>query len=78
MRQNLTLIVALGIGILLGACTAQVNPVPTAVPTPTLPAAVFTPQSSVDYCVLCHTDKDALIQTAKPEEKAPSESEGVG
>ncbi len=78
MRQMLKVIIALGLGLLLGACAAPANPVPTAVSTPTLPAVLFTPQSSVDYCVSCHTDKDALIQTAKPEEKAPSESEGVG
>lgn len=78
MQRMLKVIIALGIGMLMGACAAQANPAPTAVPTPTLPAAVYTPQSSVDYCVSCHTDKNALIQTAKPEEKAPSESEGVG
>jgi cytochrome c553 len=78
MRRMLKVIVVLGLGMFLGACAAQANPTPTAVPTPTLPAAVFTPQSSVDYCVSCHTDKDTLVQTAKPEEKAPSESEGVG
>ena len=78
MQRILKIIIALGIGMLMGACAAQANPAPTAVPTPTLPATVYTPQSSVDYCVSCHTDKNALIQTAKPEEKAPSESEGVG
>lgn len=71
-------IFALGVGIFLVACTSQVAPTPTIVPTPTLPEAVFTPQRSVDYCVTCHTDREALIQTAEPEEKAPNESEGVG
>ncbi len=34
--------------------------------------------ASVDYCIKCHTDKDALIANAKPEEEVPEESEGVG
>lgn len=47
------------------------EPTPTAAPTATAAAAV-------NYCVECHTDKDQLIQTAKPEVKVESESEGVG
>lgn len=47
------------------------KPTQTAAPTATAVAAV-------NYCVECHTDKDQLIQTAKPEEEVESESEGVG
>lgn len=31
-----------------------------------------------DHCVDCHTDKELLIETAKPEEVVVSESEGAG
>jgi len=34
--------------------------------------------AKVDYCITCHTDKDALIANAKPEEVVVEESEGVG
>ena len=32
----------------------------------------------VDYCLDCHTDKQRLIDTAKPEEVVISENEGEG
>lgn len=31
-----------------------------------------------DHCLDCHTDKERLIETAKPEEVVVSESEGAG
>ena len=31
-----------------------------------------------DHCLECHTDKERLIETAKPEEVVVSESEGAG
>lgn len=34
--------------------------------------------AEMDYCITCHTDKDALIANAKPEEVVVEESEGVG
>ncbi len=78
MRRVGMLLLVLGVGVFLGACTSQGISAPTPVPTAPLPEAVLTPLSQTDYCVQCHTDKEALIETAKPEEKAPSESEGVG
>ncbi|WP_322506899.1 hypothetical protein [Anaerolinea sp.] len=66
--------------LLLSGCarTAQVAE-PTAQPTPEVPpTAIPTPTPKVDTCLECHTDKDRLIDTAKPEEKVVSESEGAG
>ena len=52
-----------------------VDDTPTAVTdTPTQEVAV-----EVDYCISCHSDKDALIATAKIEEEVEEEeSSGVG
>lgn len=36
------------------------------------------PEETVDYCLECHTDKDRLIDTARPEEEVISESKGEG
>jgi hypothetical protein len=67
---------------LAGCQAATPEPIPTDTaipPTPTLePTATVEVVVSVDYCVDCHTDKDQLISTAKPEETAEEESSGVG
>lgn len=51
-------------------------------PAPTEAAAVPEPPAaeseSVDECLRCHTDKEMLIATAKPEEVVISENEGEG
>jgi hypothetical protein len=36
------------------------------------------PITKVDYCIECHTDQQALIDTAKPQEEIHSENEGEG
>jgi hypothetical protein len=48
----------------------------TASETPTS-EPTFTPEPA-DQCLACHTDMEKLMDTAAPEEKAPSESSGVG
>ena len=35
-------------------------------------------EPAVDSCIECHTDKDALIATAKPEVEVETENEGEG
>ncbi|MFN7037362.1 MAG: hypothetical protein ACK4SN_13475 [Bellilinea sp.] len=71
-----------GFLILLAGCARAAQPVPTSTSEvstqPLVPTATATSQPQVNYCVECHTDKDRLIQTAKPEEEVIVESEGAG
>lgn len=68
--------------LLVGCQAATPEPVPTNTaipPTPKVePTATVEVVVNVDYCVDCHTDKEQLISTAKPEEVAEEESSGVG
>jgi hypothetical protein len=50
----------------------------TSVATSAIASETITPVATTNYCLECHSDKETLIRTAKPEEKALSESEGVG
>ena len=42
------------------------------------PTEVPMEEPQANYCVECHTDKDMLIDTARPEEEVISENEGAG
>ncbi|MFZ5910241.1 MAG: hypothetical protein ACOYYU_09525 [Chloroflexota bacterium] len=79
MRRFWPILVAI-LALFLAGCqaTATEEPVPTA--TEVLPTAEPTEEvvAEVDTCLSCHTDKEQLIATAKPEEAAESESKGVG
>ncbi len=82
MKKILTTLL-LGVGlVLLAGCGASTTPTAetpaeTAVVTEA-PAAAAPTAETVDNCVDCHTNKQMLIDTAKPEEPVESESEGVG
>lgn len=87
MKKYLTLLILCVSMLLLGACT--VKSVTTSVPDETEVAisqatpATIVPVSlepPVDNCVVCHTDKQMLIDTASVEEEDAhgAESEGVG
>jgi uncharacterized protein YcfL len=43
----------------------------------TSPDVVVAPEEE-NYCIECHTDQQALIDTAKPEEPVAKENEGEG
>jgi len=64
---------------LLSACVPAETPSPTAAaekPVETEAVAEVLPEK--DECVTCHTDKQRLIDTAKPVVEEESESSGVG
>ena len=55
------------------------EPTEEVVQEPTLPPPTPTSEPEmVNHCLDCHTDKDRLISTAKPEEEVVSENEGAG
>lgn len=62
--------------------STQAPPTPTETLAPTATSQPTPTQEVVaevsDACLACHSDKNQLIETAAPEEKAPSESSGVG
>lgn len=51
---------------------------PTVASEAVAPTAAPVTVEVVNPCMACHSDKQTLIDTAKPEEEAPDESSGVG
>jgi hypothetical protein len=58
--------------------TANAQVVSQPLIAPVAAASVPLQREAVDQCVVCHTDKDELISTAKPEEVVETESSGAG
>lgn len=87
MRKLLFLLILSLSVLFLGACTAKSTPISVADETEVAISqatpAVIVPVSmepSVDNCVVCHTDKQMLIDTTTivAEDAHGAESEGVG
>jgi len=88
LRLPTFLFVSLVSSLLIVACGAKpavtVDPTVTsssATPTAVVETATSVPivdEEEVDQCVSCHTKKQMLIDTAKPEEEVISENEGAG
>ena len=76
-KLSSTLLIA---AFVLSACGSRpiATQSPSATEMPIETEAVSEVQPEADECVTCHTDKQRLIDTAKPEEAAESESKGVG
>lgn len=71
--------ILLAVGVLLTACAASVEETPSVVETPVETEAVVESAPDASECLACHTDKQKLIDTAKPEEADhEAESKGVG
>ncbi len=83
MRKTLLGVLLLVFTLLVGCQTASPEPVqPSSEPAPTIePSPTPEPTEVIiqpDYCVECHTDKEKLIASARPEEVVESESSGAG
>ena len=79
--QKVWLILLIFLLLFLAGCqTATPESVPTSTAIPPTPTVEPTEEVvvEVDYCVSCHTDKEQLISTVKPEEVVEKESSGVG
>lgn len=78
MRKILAVLISIS-SIGLAACQ-KAAPAPILVEPTTL--AVIRISQKIDaqenYCLSCHSDKEQLIATAKPEEMVKSESSGAG
>jgi hypothetical protein len=77
--KNRYLVCSLIAGLLVvSACSPKVEAsvAPMDMSVDTVEVILSTPE--VDECLACHTDKQRLIDTAKPEEVKVKESKGVG
>ena len=78
--KKIRLIVLAFVLLLVGCQATTPEPVSTNTAVPSTPTVEPTVEVvvEVDFCVSCHTDKEQLIDTARPEEVAEEESSGVG
>ena len=73
--------VLLTITFILSACATKAAPASSPQNEAEVPVkveAILKVQPEADECLACHSDKDRLIETAKPEEVVEKESTGAG
>ncbi len=76
--KKLYFFLCMAVLLVMAACSPAPTPEPTATAAPA-PTESPTAAPAVDECVVCHTDKQQLIDTTKVEETGgESESSGVG
>ena len=72
-------LLTVGLSLALWACApASETANPTEVPSEALNSTETAVAVDPDECLICHTDKQRLIDTAKSVEAAEGESKGVG
>jgi hypothetical protein len=77
--KRLTTGVLIALAMLLAACAPKAETPPPAVDVPAETETVTVSAPNSSECLACHTDKERLIQNAKPEEADhEAESKGVG
>lgn len=74
--KSITSLIA--IALFISACASAETPSPTATEKPIETEAAVEVLPEADECLMCHTDKQRLIDTASQVVDTESESTGVG
>ena len=77
MNKRFLAVIVMALGILLSSCSTQPEAQTTITEIQPTPSPTAVPEAG--ECLACHTDKQRLVDTAKPEEvDHEAESKGVG
>ena len=81
MKRIRVILFATGFSLVMWACGSGAKTAePTSIPplATSIPLNVPIAYAKSDHCLDCHSDKQQLIDTAKPEEVVEKESTGAG